>query len=67
MMGERQQFLSKSDVARLANRSPETIRADAISGKLRIAATTVRGERLFLLEDVQRYLQKRWSAVGESI
>jgi DNA-binding transcriptional MerR regulator len=47
-------FLEPADAARVLDRTPATIRDYADSGRLPVAARTVRGLRLFRREDVEK-------------
>ena len=51
-----EEFFEGADVARKRLVTPGTIRKDADAGRLRIAARTARGGRLYLQEDVDEYL-----------
>jgi hypothetical protein len=53
------EFLESADVALLIERTPAAVNAAADAGRLRIAARTRRGTRLFVLEDVRTYLAAR--------
>jgi excisionase family DNA binding protein len=54
-----EQLLGKSEVARLAGVSAATIRIEAMTGKIRVAALGPNGTRLFKRADVDRYLRER--------
>jgi hypothetical protein len=58
-MKQTEPFLTKSDAAREAQRSPAAIRAAADSGRLRVAMRTLDGTRLFRLEDVRAWCAQR--------
>jgi hypothetical protein len=49
------QFLTSADVAKIIDRTPAAVRLAAIKGYLRVASTTGRGVRLFVLDDVLAY------------
>jgi DNA-binding transcriptional MerR regulator len=48
-------FLMSADVARLLDITPATVRDAANAGRLKVAATTPQGVRLFLREDVEAW------------
>lgn len=48
-------LLTSADAGRLIKRTPATIRRAAVLGRLRVAAVTSGGERLFLRDDVLEY------------
>ncbi len=48
-----QLLLEVGDVARVINRSPAMVRALANAGRLRVAAITPRGTRLFRRADIE--------------
>ena len=52
-------FLTAADAAQILGVTPATVRQMAQHGRLRVAATTFSGIRLFDLKDVQRMEQKR--------
>ena len=52
------QFLEGADVARQRGVTPGMIRKDAAAGRLRVAARTARGGRLYRPEDVDEYLRE---------
>ncbi len=60
-----QVFLETADVSRENNVTPPTIKADVVSGRLKVAAVTRRGVRLFLPEEVARYKRERAIRRGE--
>lgn len=43
---------------------PASVRRDADLGRIRVAATTPRGTRLFRAEDVENYLQERRAKIA---
>jgi predicted site-specific integrase-resolvase len=47
-------FLEPADAAKVLDRTPATVRDYADSGRLPVAARTVRGLRLFRREDVEK-------------
>jgi DNA-binding transcriptional MerR regulator len=51
-------LLASADVARILDRTPAAIRQYARDGKLRVAALTPRGQRLFSLDDVTAMKQR---------
>ncbi len=55
----RPSFLSSAEAARLAGCAPDTIRAAAREGRLKPAASTGSGIRLFVREDVLAWARKR--------
>jgi hypothetical protein len=57
-------FLEVADVSRELGLSPATIKAAVQAGKLAIAATTLRGVRLFVREEVERYKRARRHAAS---
>jgi len=54
-----QKFLETADVARREGVVPATVRADVAAGRLRVAATTERGTRLFRPSDYEEYANLR--------
>ena len=52
-------LLEVADAARTLGRTPACVRALARAGRLRIAATTPRGTRLFRVEDVEAVKRDR--------
>ena len=52
-------FLTAADAAQILGVTPATVRQMAQRGKLRVAATTVGGIRLFDLKEVRRMEQER--------
>ena len=52
-------YLETGDVARERGVVAATVRGDVKAGHLRVAATTLRGLRLFVREDVDAYLLAR--------
>lgn len=54
-----------ADAARELGVTPASIRIYADTGRLRLAATTPRGTRLFRPDDVQRFRQSRAEARTE--
>lgn len=52
-------LLETGDVAKLEGVGPATVRADVAAGRLRVAALTPRGVRLFRPEDAQAYHRER--------
>lgn len=58
-------FWEPSDVGRAVGVVPGTVKMDAALGKLRVAAVTRRGVRLFLPEDVERYRRARAAHTGQ--
>jgi len=52
-------FLLASDVAKLIGLTPATVREAATSGRLRVAAVTVGGVRLFRKADVLAFQRER--------
>ena len=54
-----QVYMEPTDVAREVGSSAGTVKMHAAQGKLRVAAMTRRGGRLFLPNDVARYRQVR--------
>lgn len=64
MMQTPSEFLATSDVARIAVErgdpiTPATVRVAASAGRLRTAAMTPKGQRLFSPADVNAYLAAR--------
>ncbi|MGD0949912.1 MAG: helix-turn-helix domain-containing protein [Candidatus Binatia bacterium] len=59
------EFLTCSDVAKLAQRTPATIREAADAGRLHVAARTAGGVRLFRRADVEVFLRKREQRDGQ--
>ena len=57
MSTETQEFLSPAIVARVLGISTAAVRAASMDGRLRVAARTVDGRRLYVLDDV-----KAWAA-----
>jgi predicted site-specific integrase-resolvase len=53
-------FLETADVAKEVGVVPATIRQHADAGRIRVAASTKRGSRLFLRSDVENY--REWRA-----
>jgi hypothetical protein len=51
-------FLEGADVARERGVTPGMVRRDAEMGRLRTAAKTVRGGRLYRIEDVRAYVRE---------
>jgi hypothetical protein len=49
------ELLTTADAARIAVRTPETIRRAADAGRIRVALRTVSGVRLFRRADVERF------------
>lgn len=56
------EFLTPAEAARILNLSPDGVRLAADSGRLRVAAQTPTGRRLFLREDVERFKRERSKA-----
>jgi hypothetical protein len=56
---ESEPLLETGDVARAEGVVTATIRADVFAGRLRVAARTVRGTRLFRPADVEAYRKER--------
>jgi hypothetical protein len=54
-----ERFLETSDIAKAEGIVAATVRADIEAGRLRVAALTARGTRLFLPADVERYRRDR--------
>ncbi len=52
-------YLEPTDVARKLGIAAPTVKAAAAAGRLRVAAVTRRGVRLFLPQDVDRYRRVR--------
>lgn len=52
-------FLEAADLARAEGITPATVRRDIAAGRLKPAAVTVRGARLFLPEDAEAYHRAR--------
>ncbi len=52
-------FAEVGDAARLVSCSDEQIRRYARRGQLRVAARTLRGVRLFTLDDLERFRAER--------
>ena len=59
-----ERFLETADVAKAEGVVPATVRADVAAGRLRVAATTARGTRLFHPLDVAAYRQERARRAG---
>jgi len=61
-------YLTSADVARLARGelTPAAIRQAAAAGRLKTAAVTARGTRLFRLDDAQAFLDARNRPRGNS-
>lgn len=57
-------YLEVADVSREVGLSPAAIKAAVQTGKLAIAATTLRGARLFVREEVERYKRARRQAAA---
>ena len=51
------EFFESADVARERGVTPEVVRRHAKAGRLRVAARTARGGRLYRAEDVQEYIR----------
>jgi hypothetical protein len=62
-------FLEAGDVARALDVTPATVRVMARDGRLRVAATTARGGRLFLATDVEplRWARRRASTARHQL
>jgi hypothetical protein len=56
---ESKTYLEVADAARLAGVCAATIKAAVSTGRLRVAAVTVRGSRLFDQREVERYARSR--------
>lgn len=57
-------YLETADVAKAEGLVPATIRADVAAGRLKVAATTKRGTRLFRAEDVEEYRKTRRARIA---
>ena len=53
------EFLSSADAARILNITPAGVRVAALQKRLRVAAVTAGGVRLFARDDVERYAAER--------
>lgn len=53
------EFLTPADAARILGLTPAGVRLAAHDGRLRVAATTPSGVRLFLREDVEAFSRAR--------
>jgi len=53
------QYLESADVGRQAGLVTASVRAAVASGRLRVAATTLRGTRLFDPKEVEQFLRAR--------
>jgi hypothetical protein len=56
MLNEAEEFLEPSDAGRILDLTSDRIRGLALEGRLRVAARTPRGLRLFRRADVEAYL-----------
>lgn len=56
------EYLTAADAAKLLALTPAGIRLAALSGRLRVAARTVGGVRLFTREDVETFARRRGAA-----
>jgi hypothetical protein len=56
---DRSELLLAMDVGKVLDLTPQSVRALARSGKLRVAMQTKSGTRLFLLADVTKYKADR--------
>lgn len=52
-------LLESGDAAHMLRKSPATIRNYANDGKLPVAATTLKGARLFRLEDIEAFRRQQ--------
>lgn len=57
-------FLEVADVSRELGLSADAVKAAVKTGKLALAATTLRGARLFRREEVERYKRTRRQVAG---
>lgn len=62
MMAATAEYLTVNDVAQIIGLSGDGIRQASDAGRLRIAATTPKGQRLFLREDVEKFRRDRAKA-----
>jgi DNA-binding transcriptional MerR regulator len=56
------EFLTPAEAGRILNLTPDGVRLAADTGRLRVAATTQSGRRLFLRDDVERFRRDRAKA-----
>jgi hypothetical protein len=57
-------FLETADIAKRAGITPGLVRREAAEGKIKVAAVTLRGSRLFHPDDVREYLVARQRRPG---
>lgn len=56
------EYLTPGDAAQILGLSPAGVRLAADEGRLKVAATTAGGIRLFLRDDVERFKRERAKA-----